>query len=56
MIRAAREGGKISTAAHCLLAFAGIEYPTPEQRAAAHLAAFAVHDLHILARALSKES
>ena len=53
MLAAARghgdRGGNISTSAGCLLALAGIEHPTPEQTAGAHLLALGLSDLHVLA-------
>lgn len=55
MLHAAREAGNVSTAATCLLAFAGIEYPTPEQTTGAQLLAFGLADLHLVARAHTKD-
>lgn len=55
MVLAARDGG-ITAAANTLLALMGIEHPSPEQNAGAHLAAHGLHDLHIIAVALTKES
>lgn len=51
MVRAVRDRdrGDVETAARCLLAFAGIAHPTPEQYAGALLHAHAQRDLHVLA-------
>lgn len=55
MLSAARDGREISTAARCLLALMGHDDPSPEQVAGARLLAFGLDDLHLIARAHSKE-
>lgn len=47
MLRAARADEAVS--ASCLLALAGIEFPTPAQAVGARIQARAYTDLHILA-------
>ncbi len=55
MLRAVREGGNVVMGAAHLLALAGIEHPTPEQSAGAMRIDLALRDLHLLARAHTKE-
>jgi len=48
MLHQAR-AGRVDVAAACLLAYQGIEFPTPEQVAGAGVLAAMANDLHVLA-------
>lgn len=55
MISAVRDRGDVSQAAECLLSLLGIERPTPEQNAGAHLIAYHFADTHLIARFHTKD-
>lgn len=54
LVRAARRGD-VDTAARCELSLLGVEYPTPEQTAAAILRAHVHEDIRCLRSAYVKE-
>ncbi len=55
MIAAARLRGDVSQTARCILSLLGIQYPTPEQDAGAHLIGYHFADTHLIARAHTKD-
>lgn len=55
MISAVRDRGDVSQSARCLLSLLGIQYPTPEQDAGAHVIAYHFADTHLIARAHTKD-